>query len=465
MGSFKSKSTSTTTPIVEDPMKTNLADYAGKVSDFLATDPTQYVAQASPLQQQAFAGAQDLGAWQAPAQQALGMAQSAGGAGPSTYQAPHLGAAAQAQAAKLGPATQADAVNIAAAPQADAQSLLTNLKSYMNPYTNDVVNSALANYDDYSGQQAASLQSQQARTGAFGGSRAGIAQGQFEADRGRNRAATEYGMRSDAFNMGAALSGQDADRRQNANFFNIGNTQQRNLAQAGIDSNRNLFNAGAQNDFTQQQAGFDQQTSMFNTGAQNQFSLAQGGMDADAARYNAAAQEAEYQRRLQAAGITANIGSNMGEQSRADLGLTADLGQVQYLIDQARLNAVPTQLQMGGALYGAIPQASYIGANNVTKGTTPWGPGTVAAIGNIASSFAQKSERRLKRDIERIGQREGLGLYRYNYVWDDTDRAPRTGVMVDEVERLAPHALGPLIDGDKTVDYAKLGLAHLVEEK
>jgi hypothetical protein len=224
-------------------------------------------------------------------------------------------------------------------------------------------------------------------------------------------------------------------------FFNVGNEQQRNLSQAGFDWNR----------------------SMFNTGAQNQFSLAQGGMDADAAQFNASAQEAEYQRRLQAAGITANIGSDMGAQSRADLGLTADLGQVQYLIDQARLNAVPTQLQMGGTLYGAIPQASYIGANNVTKGTTPWGPGAVAAIGNIASSFAQKSERRLKRDIERIGEHEGLGLYRYNYVWDDIDRAPRTGVMVDEVERIAPHALGPLTDSDKTVDYAKLGLAHLVE--
>ncbi|MDF3016333.1 MAG: hypothetical protein K0R44_1558 [Thermomicrobiales bacterium] len=271
MGSFKSKSK--TTPIVEEPMKTNLTDYAGKVSDFLETDPSQYVAPASPLQQQAFAGAQNLGGWQAPQQQALGMAQGAGAAGASTYQAPQLGAA-----------NQAAGVNIAAAPKADAQSLLTNIQSYMNPYTDRVVDSTLANYDDYSGQQAAALQSQQARTGAFGGSRAGVAQGQFEADRGRNRAATEYGMRSDAFNTGAMLSGQDADRRQNASFFNIGNEQQRNISQAGFDSSRN----------------------MYNTGAQNQFSLAQGGFDADAARFNASAQEAQYQRALQAAGLTAD---------------------------------------------------------------------------------------------------------------------------------------------------------------
>lgn len=346
MGTFNKTQKSKTTPIVNEPMAGNLNNYAGQVSNFLATDPMQYTTDAQPLQQQAFAGAQNLGAWQAPQQQALGMAQSAGGAGASTYQAPRLGAA-----------NQAAGVNIAAAPQAQAQSLLTNLQSYMNPYTDRVVDSTLANYDDYSGQQAAALQSQQARTGAFGGSRAGVAQGQFEADRGRNRAATEYGIRSDAFNTGAMLSGQDADRRQNTNFFNIGNTQQRNISQAGLDSSRSMFNAGAQ----------------------NQFDLAQGGMDADEARYNAAAGEAALQRALQAAGITANIGADMGSQSRADLGLTADLGQIQYLIEQAKNNAVPTQLQMGGALYGAIPQASYIGQNSVTKSSGGLVPGLLGA--------------------------------------------------------------------------------------
>lgn len=331
---MKSKTKTKTTPIVNEPMAGNLNDYAGKVSNFLGTDPAQYVATASPLQQQAFSGAQNLGGWQGPAQQAINMAQNAGGAGASTYQAP-----------KLAQASQAQGVNIAAAPQARGESLLTNLNAYMDPYVEGVVESTLANYDAYSGKQAAALKAQQARAGAFGGSQAGMTYGSFEADRGRNRMAAEYGVRSDAFNRGAAFSGQDADRRQGANFFNIGNTQQRNLAQAGMDSTR----------------------SMFNTAAQNQTSLAQAEMDAEERRYNAAAGEAALQRAMQAAGLTANIGADMGQQSRADLGLTADLGQVQYLIDQARLNAVPTQLQVAGGLYGMIPQASYIGQNSVSK--------------------------------------------------------------------------------------------------
>lgn len=75
----------------------------------------------------------------------------------------------------------------------------------------------------------------------------------------------------------------------------------------------------------------------------------------------------------------------MGAQSRADLGLTADLGQVQYLIDQARLNAVPTQLQVGGSLYGAIPTTSYIGQNSVST-TNPGVGGLLAGLGGAALS-------------------------------------------------------------------------------
>ncbi|MDB5699724.1 MAG: tail fiber protein [Alphaproteobacteria bacterium] len=399
MGSFSSKSTSKTTPIVNEPMNANLNSYAGKVSDFLATDPSRYVAPALPLQEQAFAGAQNLGGWQAPSQQALGMAQNAGGAGPSTYQAPQIGQAGQAQ----------------------SQSLLTNFDNYMNPYTKDVVNATMADFDTDVGRRQAALQAAGAKGAAFGGSRWGVEGAQFGDNAIRARASTQGNLLNQAFNTAAGLSNLDAARRQDTNFFN--------------------------------------------TGAQNQFRLTQGGMDADASRYNAGAQEQAYQRALQAAGLTANIGQSMGASERADLGTTADLGAVQRMIEEARLQAPINQLIDGGKMYGMIPPASYIGANNVTKGTTPWGPAAIGAIGSVASAFASKSERRLKRDIEKIGEHRGLGLYTYNYIWDPIDRAPRTGLMVDEVERIAPHALGPLIDGDKTVDYAKLGLAHLVEGK
>lgn len=63
------------------------------------------------------------------------------------------------------------------------------------------------------------------------------------------------------------------------------------------------------------------------------------------------------------------------------------------------------------------------------------------------------SDRRLKRDIERIGTHaSGVPLYSFRYLSDDT---PRIGVMADEVELVMPEAVGER-DGFKTVDYAML---------
>ena len=52
----------------------------------------------------------------------------------------------------------------------------------------------------------------------------------------------------------------------------------------------------------------------------------------------------------------------------------------------------------------------------------------------------------------------GLGVYRYRYVWEDADAPMRIGVMADEVERLAPEALGPIVLGYRTVNYSMLGM-------
>lgn len=66
------------------------------------------------------------------------------------------------------------------------------------------------------------------------------------------------------------------------------------------------------------------------------------------------------------------------------------------------------------------------------------------------------SDRRLKRDIERIGTLEnGLPWYRFNYLWDIPEAAPREGLMSDDVRQIIPDAV--VIDpasGFDTVNYA-----------
>ncbi len=64
------------------------------------------------------------------------------------------------------------------------------------------------------------------------------------------------------------------------------------------------------------------------------------------------------------------------------------------------------------------------------------------------------SDRRLKRGVSLLSRMaDGLGLYRYRYLWSDDEHV---GVMADEVASLRPWALGPVVGGFRTVDYGAL---------
>jgi Chaperone of endosialidase len=66
------------------------------------------------------------------------------------------------------------------------------------------------------------------------------------------------------------------------------------------------------------------------------------------------------------------------------------------------------------------------------------------------------SDIRLKRDIAAVGEADnGIGLYRYRYLWSDTTYV---GVMAQEVETVKPEAVLRGVDGYMRVDYARLGL-------
>jgi hypothetical protein len=118
-------------------------------------------------------------------------------------------------------------------------------------------------------------------------------------------------------------------------------------------------------------------------------------------------------------------------------------------------------LQQLSGLSGQGLQAGGLVANtgNVSK-STGGGPSTAGSIGSAIGGIASKlklgifSDRELKRDIEKIGERpDGLGVYKYRYIGQDQERV---GVMADEVAALRPDALGPVKHGFATVDYEAL---------
>jgi hypothetical protein len=125
-----------------------------------------------------------------------------------------------------------------------------------------------------------------------------------------------------------------------------------------------------------------------------------------------------------------------------DYARTAGAGQYQ--------NALATLGGLGLGAGGVVAGANQRSAGTSTGGTD----GAIGKIGQLASAVAMFSDRRLKTDIEKIGEEpDGLGVYRFRYLWED---GAREGVMADEVAELRPWALGPVVDGYSTVVYEAL---------
>jgi hypothetical protein len=110
---------------------------------------------------------------------------------------------------------------------------------------------------------------------------------------------------------------------------------------------------------------------------------------------------------------------------------------------------VPTNYGQAAQQQGQWQQGLFnadMGAYNAQLG------GAAALGGSYLYGLAAGSDRRLKRNIERIGTHPlGIGIYEY----DIFDRH-EIGVMADEVERVMPQAVITGADGYKRVYYAML---------
>lgn len=440
----KSKTTTnqTTTPVVAPWMDPAIQGFTGQVSDFLKTDPAQYVAPASPLQTQAFDQAANLGAGQQTITDAIAAAKAATATPTAPISAPTaVGAGnvnstnvagASYNAPQLGPAAQAGNVNIANTPGAQAaQAQFSSLMdrggplAYMDPNIQAVVDPALAQYDYNAAKQRAALEAQGAGQRAFGGNRWGFAEGAFDAETGLNRASLDAQLRAKAYSDALQASGMDAQMAnqiamQNAGLktgvsqSNASLAAQRALSQAGLNQDVNMANMGATNQFGMLQAQMAQnaaesnaaraqqaalanqqsglQAGMFNAGNQLQAGMFNTQADQAAQQFNAQQAAADANRQLASAGLTGQLGTTQAQTELADTALTAQLGTMQQAIDQAQLSAVPTQLQIAGQLYGMVNPGAYLGQNltGVTKSTATPGVGNVlgTALGTGLAGWA-----------------------------------------------------------------------------
>ena len=305
--------TATTTPNNPIWVSQGLEGVGGALTGLLSRDPKSFVSGPSALQTQAFNSAGSLGL--SPLYgSASRMFRRVGSAGPNTY----------------------DAVN-AGSQGYTASSLLEGLDRYKSPYEQDVVNTALADFDYGAGVTRANQALDEARSGAFGGSGAAITRALTESDLARGRASTSANLRDQMFTRATGLSATDA--------------------------------------------GFRNQAAQFQAAAANQAALANAAAQNEAARYNAGAVDAALQRQLAAGGALAGLGQTMGADERANIALTSSLGQDQRAIEQAQAAAPLTVLQQLASTYGGLPlnllSGQTITSNGTSQGTTktfdPWG--------------------------------------------------------------------------------------------
>ena len=281
----------------------------------------------------------------------------------------------------------------------------------------------------------------------------------------KNENTLRYNNYNDASNRQLAAAGQsdsvwsgERNRMQDSNSLissNYNTGQANRLSAANSLASNSLGAAG-------------QLGSQFNQGQSNQISAAgtlgslfnQGQQNQAAAANSLGSQFNQQQQTQLAAGTQADASRNASiQQILASLGLTGQLSDAQYAGVDPALNVLQTASTIPYVGLNAYANAINGLAGDYGTKTTTATPSTFDQIKNGVKTAAQVgaafSDRRLKTDVARVGEAsDGLGIYTYRYTFGGPSQM---GVMADEVAKLRPEALGPVVEGYATVDYSKLG--------
>lgn len=216
------------------------------------------------------------------------------------------------------------------------------IDDFLNPATDQVVNTSLADYDVDADRRQAAFERQGAANNAFGGSGFALREGQLGAELARGRGALSAGLRRDAFNDAVSAAAQQAGLLNQSRIAQANNRTQASIANNGLLGQIALANQNAANTFARDRYQGDLTASLADAGyasdARNrQFEADLGdnrlayNTEADTNRFNAG---------------TANDLSmfNAGQEtgvSQFNSGLGADMSQfnTNLAFDQAATNA------------------------------------------------------------------------------------------------------------------------------
>lgn len=265
-----------------------------------------------------------------------------------------------------------------------------------------------------------------------------------------------------ANNATFANQAQGQQYQQNANDAQFANTAQGQLYQQNAN-NLQLANAAQQQQYQQNANNLQ----LANAAQQQQYA-----QNANDAQFSNAARQQQYTNKQ-----SAISGNNALQDQTFNARLTRDnamdQARAQYLNEQyaqrnQSLNEI-TGLMSGAPVQnpnfvntnpGQIANVDYAGiVNDAYKNQLAAYQQDQAGIGQLLGGLGglfALSDRRAKKDIKKVGEAKGLGLYEYSMRGKHDDGKRHIGVMAQEVEKKRPDAVITGPDGLKRVSYGKL---------
>lgn len=137
----------------------------------------------------------------------------------------------------------AGTTNVSAGPVQVGQVRNSDIGAYMNPYTNNVINTTMQ--DMRRGNQMAlnDVGAAASAAGAFGGSRHGIVEARTNNEFTNQVGQMSSQLRNSGYQNAQQLAGQDVDRRMQAGQFAVGQNLQAQLANQSANAQNQQFNS------------------------------------------------------------------------------------------------------------------------------------------------------------------------------------------------------------------------------
>jgi hypothetical protein len=343
-----------------------------------------------------------------------------------------------------------------------------NINDYMNPYTQNVIDTTMGDLDMARQNAINNTGVAAGRGGAFGGDRHGIMEAQNNNDYMQNVARTSAQLRNQGYQNAQNAAMSDVSSQNQALSSNAAMAQQAAMTNAAAQNARDQFvgQTANSNQMAAEAANIQSATQMAQMGGNN----AQAMMQMRAQNQQAALAAMMKQQGMQF--DAANQAYGMG-QDRWNMGQNAldQMGNVGSQIDDLNQNLINQQIQMFmnqqnapqsqfQNMLGPLSALSGGGSQSYSPGKMDYlgaGAGLAATAGGLG--WQPFSDIRLKDNIQKVATINGINLY--NWDWNETgkkvagDQRP-FGVLAQEVQKTRPDAIVENADGWLMVDYAKL---------